>query len=61
MKITGKMKLGDVMRTYPDTTQIFLKYGVCNCCGGDNTIEKAAKAHGADLKKLLLELNRGTG
>lgn len=58
MKITSKMKVGEVMRNYPSTVNLFLRYGICNCCGVENTIEKIAGANEIDLEKLLDELNK---
>ena len=59
-KIKKTMTLGEILRKYPETYEVFQKYGL-RCIGcimiSFETLEQAAKAHGIDLKKLLKELN----
>jgi hybrid cluster-associated redox disulfide protein len=62
-KINKEMTLGDVVQKYPDTVEIFMRYGM-HCIGchvaAFETIEQGALAHGLteeDLKKLVKELN----
>ena len=57
MKITSEMKVGEIIRMYPNITNVLMKYGICNCCGGDNTLKKAAKAQKLNIDKLLNEIN----
>ncbi len=60
MHIDKKMKIEDVIQTYPETISVFTQYGVaCLGCSGasyDN-IEVGAKIHGIDVDQLLADLN----
>ncbi|MDP3998280.1 MAG: DUF1858 domain-containing protein [bacterium] len=62
-KIHGKMKLGDVAVKYPETMEVFFKYGLhCIGCQGASfeTIEEGATVHGmtdSEIEKLVNELN----
>lgn len=56
--ITKDMIINDVTRKYPKTLKVFAQFKVDSCCGGAGSIEMTAKADGADLDKLLEELNR---
>lgn len=55
--IAADMKAGDVARTWPQTMQVFLRYGLTLNCGGEHTLEFAARKHGFNLEKMLQELN----
>jgi len=37
----------------PETLAVLAEYGMDACCGGDLTIERAAKAHGVQLEELM--------
>lgn len=58
--ITKKMKLNEVIQKYPETIEVFFKYGL-GCIGCSyasfETIEEGCKAHGIDADKLVKELN----
>lgn len=62
--ITKKMTLGKIIQKYPQTTEIFFRYGLaCFGChiAGEETLEQGAKAHGIsgkNLEKLIEELNK---
>jgi len=60
MWIDRKMRIEEVVRTYPETVRVFSQYGVaCVGCSGasyDN-IEVGAKIHGIDVDQLLHDLN----
>jgi len=63
MKIDKDMTFGDIMRKFPKSVQIMLKYGL-HCVGWHvspvETLGEGAKAHGFDdtkLNQLLQELN----
>jgi len=60
-KITKDMILGDVIRKYPKSIEVFMKHNLhCAMCGiaFSETIEQAAEAHGINLKPLLADLNK---
>lgn len=60
--ITKKMKLNYIIEKYPDTINVFFKYGL-GCIGCSyasfETIEEGCKAHNIDVDKLVKELNKG--
>ena len=60
-KITGKMKLREVIEKYPETFRVFHEYGI-HCIGcamaAFETVEAGAKAHGIDAKKFVADLNK---
>lgn len=61
MKITKDMTLGEVIRKYPQTVEVFLKHGL-QCVGCHvahwETIEQGVAVHGISLEKLLKDLNK---
>jgi hybrid cluster-associated redox disulfide protein len=60
MRITAEMKIDNVVRQYPETVQVFTRYGVacmgCSAAEYDN-IAVSAQVHGVNLDQLLRELN----
>ncbi len=58
--VDKKSKIEDVVQAFPETIQVFTRYGVaCVGCSGasfDN-IEVGAKIHGIDVDQLLADLN----
>ncbi len=60
MKIKKEMKVGEVLRSHPETIKVFLKYGL-GCAGcpmsEPENLEQAAAVHGVDPEKFLNELN----
>jgi len=63
-KITGKTKLGDLMRKNPESAEILFDTGLhCVGCGmaSSETIEQGCMAHGMnkkDIDNLLKKLNK---
>lgn len=60
MRITKDMTIFDTIRSHPKAMEVFKAFEMS--CGGclavmDESIEKGARRHGADLDKLLTELN----
>lgn len=60
-KITKHMLIGDVVQQYPQTFDVFMKYGLhcvgCHVAAFEN-IEQGARAHGIeDVDKLISDLN----
>lgn len=55
-KIVAEMTVDETVRKYPKTQKVFVKFGVDTCCGGYRKIKDAVKVSGADLSKLLAEL-----
>lgn len=59
--ITRDMSIFETIARYPQTREIFKKYGMhCLECMGATaeSIAAGAKMHGVDLEKLLAELNQ---
>lgn len=60
-KISKDMTISEVVAKYPRTIEIFLEHGMgCFGCGVAQfeTVEQGAIAHGLNLKKLMLSLNK---
>jgi hybrid cluster-associated redox disulfide protein len=62
--ITKDMGFAEVLQRFPQTVQVFGKYGM-HCIGCSmsafETIEQGARAHGIDLKKFVDDLNAAAG
>lgn len=64
MKIIKNLTIGEITKKYPQTIEIFFKYGL-HCFGCaisyDETLEQGAKAHGMsdkDVDKMVGEMNK---
>jgi len=60
MKITKDMTIFDTIRSHPKAMDVFKAHNMS--CGGclavmDESIEKGVRRHGADLERLLGDLN----
>ena len=62
--ITKDMVIGDVLRKYPQTAEIFLKMGM-HCLGCPSAtmedIQGAATVHGRNPDELVADLNKAIG
>ncbi len=60
MLITGDMSITDVVEKYPQTVDVFLRYGMhcfgCMAARFEN-LEQGALAHGIDVQNLLKDIN----
>ena len=59
--IAKKMKIEEVIQKYPETIEIFMKYGFhCLGCASASfeNIEDGAMVHGIDVDKFIEELNK---
>jgi hybrid cluster-associated redox disulfide protein len=58
--ITKEMHIGEVVQTYPQTIEVFLKHGLmcfgCAIARFEN-IEQGAMAHGINVEALVTDLN----
>lgn len=62
-KITEDMPIGEVVRKYPQTIEVFLKHGMhCIGCAAAQfeNIGAGAAAHGLDIDALMKDLNKVT-
>ena len=55
--ITPEMKVGEIVRNWPETMRIFRSYNLNLHCGGVHSLAFAAEKHGFDLETFLAELN----
>lgn len=64
--IRADSKISDIMRDYPELTDLLLQYGLCECAFGPKSalaqnLEAAAAEKGLNLAELLAELNARIG
>ena len=55
--ITADMKVGEIVRNWPETMRVFRSHGLNLQCGGTHTVAFAAGKHGFDLETFVGELN----
>jgi len=55
--LTGKEKVGDIARIWPETMKVFARYQLDLCCGGVHPLNVVAAKHQLDLEKLVQELD----
>ena len=60
MTITKEMHIGEVVETYPQTVEVFLRHGLmcfgCAIARFEN-VEQGAMAHGISVEALIKDLN----
>ena len=59
-KITKEMGLIEIIQSYPETIEVFQKYGFgCLGCAAARfeNLEAGAKVHGVDPEKMVEEMN----
>ncbi|MFQ6111443.1 MAG: DUF542 domain-containing protein [Nitrospinota bacterium] len=56
--ITGEMVINDVIKSYPETIEVFNRFRVDSCCGGGESIERTATRDGVNVEELLKALNQ---
>lgn len=59
--VTADMTINEVVQKYSPSMKVFNQYNVDSCCGGAQTIKAAAALSGANLDKLLADLNTAAG
>jgi iron-sulfur cluster repair protein YtfE (RIC family) len=52
-RLEPSLTLRELVAARPETMAVLAEYGMDACCGGDLTIERAAKAHGVELGLLM--------
>ncbi|MEZ4812703.1 MAG: DUF1858 domain-containing protein [Caldisericia bacterium] len=59
-KITGEMTLGDVIKNWPETAEVFFQFGL-HCIGchisAFESVKDGAAAHGVNPDELVKALN----
>lgn len=53
--------VNEVIRTHPETVEVFNRFGIDACCGGAAPIGEAAIRDGVDPADLLAALNQDVG
>jgi len=56
--ITGKMKVTDVVKAYPEAVELFNDFHIDYCCGGKDELEKALQQLGIESKSFIEVLNK---
>lgn len=56
--ITGKMKVTDVVKAYPEAVEIFNDFHIDYCCGGKDVLEEAIQKLGIESKSFIDLLNK---
>lgn len=54
--ITPSMTINEAVRQFPNTMKVFSRHGLDTCCGGHQKIGDSAKSAGADIGRLLADL-----
>ena len=60
-KITSQMSITEAVMNFPETAQVFTKFGMhCLGCAAARfeNIEQGARAHGIDVEPLITALNK---
>lgn len=61
MNITKNMSIIEIVQKYPQTVEVFRKYGMgclgCSAARFEN-VEQGAAAHGIDIEALVTDLNK---
>ncbi|HCW03226.1 MAG TPA: disulfide oxidoreductase [Clostridium sp.] len=61
MKLNKNMTIGELIRTYPQTVEVLMDFGMgCVGCPASQaeTLEQAAMVHGYDAELLITKLNQ---
>lgn len=56
--ITGKMKITDVVKAYPEAVEIFNDFHIDYCCGGKDALEDALQELGIEANSFIELLNK---
>ena len=56
--ITKELTVNQVLKLYPKSVRVFSKFNIDACCGGNRSIEQAAKEDKAVLEDLMKALHQ---
>ena len=56
--ITKEMTVNQVLRLYPKSVGVFSKFNIDACCGGNRSLEQAAREDKAVLEDLMTALHQ---
>lgn len=49
----GTTTVHEVVRRIPGAREVFLRFGIDTCCGGELPVDEAASLHEVELERLL--------
>lgn len=58
--ISKEMTVNQVLKLYPKSVGVFTKFNIDACCGGNRSLEQAAKEDKAALEELMTALDKCT-
>lgn len=58
IKISKEMSVNQVIKLYPQSIGVFNKFNIDSCCGGSETLEKAAKNAGVRIEEVIDAINK---
>ncbi len=53
IEISKEMSVNQVIKVYPQSIGVFNKFNIDSCCGGSETLEKAAKNAGVKIEEVI--------
>ena len=56
--ISKEMTVNQVLKLYPKSVGVFTKFNIDACCGGNRSLEQAAKEDKAVLEELMTALDQ---
>jgi len=56
--ITKEMTVNQVLKLYPKSVGVFSKFNIDACCGGNRSLEQAAREDKAVLEDLMTALHQ---
>ncbi len=61
LSIDQELSVNEAMKRYPATMEIFNRFGIDTCCGGNASVTEAARRDGVDLDSLLEAIRDAVG
>jgi regulator of cell morphogenesis and NO signaling len=61
LTLDASWTINETIAQFPETITLFNSFGIDTCCGGDETIEAAARNGEIDLDAFLARLREFTG
>lgn len=58
IEISKEMTVNQVIKLYPQSIGVFNKFNIDSCCGGSETLEKAAKNADVRIEEVIEEINK---
>lgn len=57
VEISKEMSVNQIIKLYPKSIGVFSKFNIDSCCGGAETLEKAAKNAGVSIDDIIKAIN----